>query len=202
MKEVVDHQHSTQKKTSLPYTHPSLRIPFNTSHDCRWVKHVERLGGYYYSPWYGTQKDLCKIRTPFFNCWTETTSSGVQLWFGWHCRQWSKFFNLDCDRQRKLVLFYNLQTKWQLAAWLSPKAPWPQKVRPKNSRVKTILIAFFDSERLIHLNATFCLSVLKQLVARIRRISLEYSEHWSWCLLHDNAKPHTTHIIQQYFIKN
>ncbi len=79
------------------------------------------------------------------------------------------------------------------------------------SRVKTMLIAFFDSKGLIHheyvpfgqtVNATFHLSILKWLVARICCVRLEYCEPGRWCLLHDNAKPHTVHIIRQYFAKN
>ncbi len=77
--------------------------------------------------------------------------------------------------------------------------------------MKTILIAFFDSNGLIHheygpfgqtVNATFYLSVLKRLVAHIRRMRSEYHKLRSWCLLHDSAKPHIAHIIQQYFAKN
>ncbi len=48
----------------------------------------------------------------------------------------------------------------------------------------------------------FYLSGLKQLVACICRIRVEYHEPGSWYLLYDNAKPRTTHIIQQYFAKN
>ncbi len=74
-----------------------------------------------------------------------------------------------------------------------------------------MLIAFFDSKGLIHheyvlfgqtVNAIFYLSVLKRLVACIRRMRPEYCEPGCWCPLHDNAKPHTAHIIQQYFTKN
>ncbi len=73
-----------------------------------------------------------------------------------------------------------------------------------------MLIAFFDLKWLIHheyvsfgqtVNATFYLSILKRLVAHIRRVRLLYREPGSWCLLH-NAKPHAAHNIQQYFAKN
>ncbi len=73
-----------------------------------------------------------------------------------------------------------------------------------------MLTAFFDSKGLIHheyvpygqtVNATFYLSVLKRLVARIHHVRLEYREPRSWCLSQENAKAHATHIIQQYFAK-
>ncbi len=79
------------------------------------------------------------------------------------------------------------------------------------SRVKTMLNAFLDSKGLIHheyvpfgqtVNGTFYSSVLKRLVASIHCMRPEYCEPGSWCLLHNNAKPHTAHIIQQYFAKN
>ncbi len=106
---------------------------------------------------------------------------------------------------------YDLQTKRQSAAWLNSQALRLQKVRYQKSCVKTMLIAFFDSKGLIHheyvpfgqtVNATFYLIVLKRLVALISRLRPEYREPGSWSLLHDNAKSHTAHIIQQYFAKN
>ncbi len=77
-------------------------------------------------------------------------------------------------------------------------------------RAKTMLITFFDSKMLIHLeyvpfgqtvNATFYLTVLKRLVVCIHRVRLEYHKPRGWFLLYDKAKPHTAHIIQQNFQK-
>lgn len=45
---------------------------------------------------------------------------------------------------------YETQTKRQSAAWLSPGAQRPWKVRQQKSKVKTKLIALFNSKGLIH----------------------------------------------------
>lgn len=43
---------------------------------------------------------------------------------------------------------------------------------------------------------------LKRLIARIRSVSPKYHKFGSWSLLHDNARPYTVYIIQQYLAKN
>lgn len=106
---------------------------------------------------------------------------------------------------------YDPQTKRQSAAWLEPTDSKPTKVRQQKSRVKTMLIAFFDAKGMVHheylpvgqtVNATFYVEVLKRLVHRIRRIRPEYKEPGSWSLLHDNAPSHTANLVQKFLARN
>jgi len=87
----------------------------------------------------------------------------------------------------------------------------PKKSRLRKSKIKTILISFYDSKRIIHkefvpsgstVNAEFYLNVLKRLLNRIRLVRPEYREPDSWRLLHDNAPSHRSSIITDFFTKN
>ena len=81
-----------------------------------------------------------------------------------------------------------------------------QKIRLTKSRLKTLLIVFFDSKLLIHrefvpvgttVNAEYYEGVLKQLLLRIRWIRPQY-RHGQWNLFHDNARPHTAIRVTQF----
>ncbi|UYV70884.1 hypothetical protein LAZ67_8000973 [Cordylochernes scorpioides] len=71
-----------------------------------------------------------------------------------------------------------------------------QKTRKVPSKIKTMLITFFDSRVIIHkefvpagqvITGEYYLNVLKRLIARIRRIRPEYRDEDSWCLLHNGT---------------
>ncbi|GFS78410.1 mariner Mos1 transposase [Trichonephila clavipes] len=84
------------------------------------------------------------------------------------------------------------------------------KVWSEKLLIKTIHIAFFDSNGLIHkeflpesttLNAVVYAEVLKRLMQRIRRVCPEYAKQDSWTLLHDNARPHTALVVRQFWLQ-
>lgn len=98
---------------------------------------------------------------------------------------------------------YDLKTKRQSATWKSPGELKVQKTRQAPSKIKAMLIAFYDSKGLVHyeflpsgqtVTGAFYLEVLRRLVARIRRVRPEYKDPESWCLLHDNASSHNAII--------
>lgn len=102
---------------------------------------------------------------------------------------------------------YDPETKRQSAKWQAPSEPKPKKSRLEKSKVKSMLICFYDSKGIVHkefvppgqtVNAPFYLSVLKRLVHRIRRIRPEY--HWR--LLHDNAPSHRSTLVTDFLTKN
>ncbi|GBN15394.1 hypothetical protein AVEN_233922-1 [Araneus ventricosus] len=83
-----------------------------------------------------------------------------------------------------------------------------KKCRLTKSRIKTLLIAFFDSKGLIHdefvpagttVNVESYEGVLKRLLQRIRRVRPQLYQSGQWKLLHDNARPHTA-IRLRYFL--
>ena len=80
-----------------------------------------------------------------------------------------------------------------------------KKVRLQKSKVKTMLVCFYDSKGIIHhefvpegktLTGSFYLSVLEHLWKRIRRVRPEYSAPGSWFLLHDSTPVHLAVVVQ------
>ena len=81
-----------------------------------------------------------------------------------------------------------------------------KKFRLHKSKVKTMLVGFYDSKGIIHhefvpegqtVTGSFYLSVLERLWKRIRRVRPEYSAPGSWFLLHDNAPVHRAVAVQE-----
>jgi len=65
-----------------------------------------------------------------------------------------------------IVYAYDPETKLQSSQWKIPGSPRPKKARMKKSKLKTMLICFFDQEGIVHrefvppgitVNADFCL---------------------------------------------
>lgn len=91
---------------------------------------------------------------------------------------------------------YNLQSTRQTSVQLSPTAQRPQKVCQQKSRIKTMLIVFFDSKGVIHhLKLTCQLCVLpwghQTSGFPYCRVCPEYSNSGSWSL-----RPHSANILQ------
>lgn len=102
---------------------------------------------------------------------------------------------------------YDPETKRQSAEWLSQGDPRPKKVRQEKSRIKTMLMFFYDSKGIVHkefvptgqtVNAAFYVEVLKRLLARIARVRPEYRDTGSWSLLHDNAPSHRAILVRDF----
>jgi len=49
-----------------------------------------------------------------------------------------------------IVYAYNPETKLQSSQWKSPGSPRPKIARMQNSKLKTMLICFFDQEGIVH----------------------------------------------------
>ena len=100
----------------------------------------------------------------------------------------------------KLGFFrYDPTTKCQSAEWKSPASPKGKKVPLQKSKVKTMLVCFYDSRGIIHhefvpegqtVTGIFYFSVMESLWKRIRRVRPENSAPGTWFLLHDNAPVH------------
>lgn len=98
-------------------------------------------------------------------------------------------------------------TKRQSAQWKSPSSPKCQKIRLQKSKVKTMLMCFYDSKGIIHkefvperhtVTANFYLSVLKRLLKRILRVRPEYSSPACWFLLPDNEPAYRAVAVQEF----
>ena len=85
---------------------------------------------------------------------------------------------------QRMCFRYDPTTKRQSAEWKSPASPKGKQVRLQKSKVKTMLVCFYDSKGIIHhefvpkgqtVTGSFYLSVLERLWKRIRRVRPEYS---------------------------
>jgi len=105
------------------------------------------------------------------------------------------------------VYGYDPETKRQSSQWKSADSPRPKKARQVWSKVKVMLIAFFDMEGIVHyeyvaqgqtVNQQFYLQVLKRLRLAVSRKRPQKREAGAWALHHDNAPAHTAHSIQVF----
>ncbi|UYV61578.1 hypothetical protein LAZ67_1005355 [Cordylochernes scorpioides] len=135
-----------------------------------------------------------------------------------HCRDIISAYENDSNFLKSIVtgdetwcFQYDPKTKRQSAEWKSKNSPQAKKTRKVPSKIKTMLITFFDSRGIIHkefvpagqtITGEYYLNVLKRLIARIRRIRPEYRDENSWCLLHDNAPSHSSLIVRRFLAKN
>ncbi|GFX36378.1 mariner Mos1 transposase [Trichonephila clavipes] len=78
------------------------------------------------------------------------------------------------------------------------------------SRIKTMLITFFDSHGIIHekflpegtlMNAARHIEILTRFMKRLRRVRTHYAQQGSWFCVHDNAHTTTVKIVKQFLPK-
>lgn len=100
---------------------------------------------------------------------------------------------------------YDPETKRQSSQWLSPHTPRPKKARMSKSKVKTMIISFFDSRGIVHkefvppgqtVNQHFYREVLERLRKRVLRVRPDIAN--TWILHHDNAPCHTALSVSQF----
>ncbi|UYV66179.1 DBH, partial [Cordylochernes scorpioides] len=103
---------------------------------------------------------------------------------------------------------YDPETKAQSSEWHTPASPRPKKARMSKSRVKTMLIVFFDKRGLIHkefvpqgktVNAEFYKEVLRRLHKAVKRKRQDLAQRWR--LHHDNAPAHTAFLVTSYLTR-
>ncbi|UYV64446.1 hypothetical protein LAZ67_3000731, partial [Cordylochernes scorpioides] len=96
---------------------------------------------------------------------------------------------------------YDPEMKAQSSEWHTPASPRPKKARMSKSRVKTMLIVFFDKRQEIHkefvlqgktVNAEFYKEVLRRLHKAVKRKRQDLAQRWR--LHHDNAPAHTAFL--------
>ena len=102
-------------------------------------------------------------------------------------------------------LRYDPETKHQSSQW--KYYPRPKKAHQVLSKVKVMLIVFFDMEGIVHyeyipqgqtVNQQFYLQVLNRLRLADSRKRPQKLAAWAWSLHHDNAPAHTAYSIQVF----
>ena len=103
------------------------------------------------------------------------------------------------------VLEYDPETKRQSREWHTENSPSPKKARMSKSKIKSMLICFFDSQGIVHkefvpprqtVNQTFYREVLERLGKRVARVRTGIAR--IWMLHHDNAPRHTAVSINEF----
>lgn len=134
------------------------------------------------------------------------------------CREWQEMQASDPDFIDSLitgdeswVYGYDPETKTQSSQWKSPNSPRPKKARMSRSRIKTMLVTFFDSRGLVHreylpegasVTAIVYIEILRRLKDSVRRKRPERYRANSWRLHHDNAPAHRAQKTKEWLTKN
>ena len=105
------------------------------------------------------------------------------------------------------IFEYDPETKRQSLQWKSPGSPRPKKARQSKSKVKLMLIAFFDVRGIVHteflpqgqtVNQHVYKDVLRRLIRSVRDKRRELWVNDSWVLHHDNAPAHNALSVRQF----
>ena len=106
------------------------------------------------------------------------------------------------------VFDYDPETKRQSEDWHMKSPPRPKKVRMSRSRVKTMIIVFFDTRGIVHkefvppgqtVNHAFYKDVLERLRKQVQLVRRDIAD--DWVLQHDNAPAHTALSIREFLAK-
>jgi len=102
---------------------------------------------------------------------------------------------------------YDPETKRQSSEWVGVTYPRPKKLKIQRSRIKTMLIVFFDSQGVVHkvfvpegktVNAEFYKGVMDRLLKRIQRVRPAAFGSRDFFLSHDNAPAQKAASVCQF----
>ena len=109
------------------------------------------------------------------------------------------------------IFKYDPLTERQSLEWKSASSPRPKKARLFKSKIKVMLIVFFDVHGIVHLeflpqgqtiNQNVYKDILRRLMRSVREKRTELWETKSWLLHHDNAPAHNALSIRQFLAEN
>ena len=109
------------------------------------------------------------------------------------------------------VYGYDPETKQMASQWSTSSSPRPKKARQVKSNIKTMLIAFFDIDGLVHYEFVptgqtvykeFYKTVLQLLRDTVRRHRPEKWRSCNWILHHDNAPAHKAVTTNEFLAKH
>ena len=109
------------------------------------------------------------------------------------------------------VYEYDVETAQQSSEWRAKNEPKPKKPRQSRSKIKTMLIVFFDYRGVVHhefvpegqtVNKEYYLAVLRRLREAIRRKRPDLWADNSWIFHHDNAPSHSSLIVTEFLAKH
>ena len=101
--------------------------------------------------------------------------------------------------------------KLQSSQWKSLGFPRPKKARMQKSKLRKILIYFFDQEGIAHreflppgmtISADFYCDVLRRLSENVRRKSPQKWQNQNLVIYHDNAPAHKSFKVSHFLAEN
>lgn len=108
------------------------------------------------------------------------------------------FLNSVVTGDKSWMFEYNPETKRQSSEWHTTSSPRPKKARMSKSRIKTMLIVFFDARGIVHfefvpqgqtVNSAFYLEVLKRLKRRVARVRTSKTRSSSTMTMPPTTRP-------------
>lgn len=127
------------------------------------------------------------------------------------CNSDSTFMERIITGDETWVYEYDMQTSQQSSEWVAKNEPKPKKPRQSRSKMKVMLIVFFDIRGVVHyefvpegqtVNKEYYLGVMKRLRERIRKKRPNLWANNSWILHDDNAPSHRATIVTDFLAKN
>jgi len=115
-----------------------------------------------------------------------------------------EFYSRVIAGDESWILEYDPETKRQSREWHTTSSPRTKKVRMSKSKIKSMLICFFDSQGIVHkefvlpgqtVNQTFYRGALERLRKRVACVRPGIARTW---MLHDNAPCHTAVSINEF----
>jgi len=155
----------------------------------------------------GKEKAVCMFFSTLRDAWAKGRSCHIlpRHYRNGRCRQ--KFFNKIIIGNENWCFAYDPGTNQQNCEWLSETSPWPKKLKFQRSRIKTMLIIFFDSQGTVHkefvsegktVNAEFYKGVMDHLLKHIQRVRPDAFCSRDFFLLHNNASTHKAASVRQF----
>ncbi|UYV82751.1 hypothetical protein LAZ67_22000734 [Cordylochernes scorpioides] len=119
------------------------------------------------------------------------------------------FLNSVVTGDESWMFEYDPESKKKICIWHTKSSPRPKKARMSKSRIKTMIIVFFDIRGIVQcefvpqgqtVNSAFYLEVLRRLKRRIARVRTYIKDTVK--LHHDNATSHTAFIITNFLARS
>ena len=108
------------------------------------------------------------------------------------------------------VYGYYVETRMQSSQWMGERSPRPKKGQMSQSKIKVLLVVFFDWKDIVHhefvphdqmVNKQLYQEVLVRLRDTVHRKRPEMWENETWMLHHKNALAHASLLIRSYLAK-
>jgi len=119
-----------------------------------------------------------------------------------------EFFSRVITGDESWILEYDPETKRRSRQWHTANSRRPKKAGMNKSKIKSMLICFFDSQVIVHkefvppgqtVNQTFYREVLERLRKRVARVRPSIAR--TWMLHHDNAPCNTAISINEFLVE-